>query len=218
MTDTETGRQVRPLAASPYRPSQEASQFAAPAPGEDDLNEALRIGTRLRRARLRRKLSLDELAKATGLSKGFISQLERDMTAASVASLLKLCSAVGITVGSLFEPSDAVLIRDDTAPFINFGGSGLRERLLTPRGSGELQLIRSEIAPRGGSGEEPYSLDAKAEVVHVLQGELVITLDDDVYGLHAGDTLTFSPTQSHTWHNPSNTDKTIVFWVLASAW
>lgn len=166
---------------------------------------------------MRRKLSLDELARATGLSKGFISQLERDMTAASVASLVRLCSAVGIKIGSLFEPSDAVLVTQAAAPLINFGGSGLREQLLTPRGSGELQVIRSEIAPGGGSGDEPYSLDAKAEVVHVLRGDLVITLDGDPYELHAGDTLTFSPSQSHNWLNPSSTDTTVVFWVLAAA-
>jgi transcriptional regulator with XRE-family HTH domain len=186
---------------------------------DDHLNEALLIGPRLRRARLRRKLSLDELARSTGLSKGFISQLERDMTSASVASLVRLCDAVGITVGSLFQPSETVLTSAATAPLINFGGSGLRERLLTPRGSSDLQLIRSEVEPGGGSGAEPYALDAKAEVVHILRGELVVTLDDEIYTLRAGDTLTFSPRQGHAWHNPSETEQAVVLWVLApSPW
>jgi transcriptional regulator with XRE-family HTH domain len=187
--------------------------------GDEHLNEALLIGPRLRRARLRRKLSLEDLARATGLSKGFISQVERDMTSASVASLVRLCEAVGITVGSLFQPSETGLTSTSTAPLINFGGSGLREQLLTPRASPDLQLIRSVVAPGGGSGDEPYVLDAKAEVVHILRGELAVTVDDEVYALRAGDTLTFSPRQGHSWHNPSRTHQAIVLWALApSPW
>ena len=130
--------------------------------------EALRIGPRLREARLRRKFSLDQLAKNTGLTKGFISQLERDMTSASVASLVRLCEALQISVGSLFQAPRTLLTTAAEAPAINFGGSGLKEQLLSPRDNA-LQVIRSEIAPGGGSGEEPYSLDADAEVVHVLR-------------------------------------------------
>ncbi len=179
----------------------------------------LRIGPQLRAARLRRKLSLEQVAGATGLTKGFLSQLERDMTAASVASLVRLCSALHISIGSLFEPSGTMLTRDDEAPAINFGGSGVSEQLLTPRESGDLQVIRSRVAPGGGSGDEPYALDAKAEVVYLLEGELVVTVDAEVYSLAAGDTLTFSPRQLHSWSNPSATADAVVLWALApSPW
>jgi transcriptional regulator with XRE-family HTH domain len=186
---------------------------------EETSSEALRIGARLRQARLRRKLSLEQLARTTGLSKGFISQLERDMASASVASLVKLCEAVHISVGSLFQPSTTLLTTAEDAPLINFGGTGLREQLLTPRSSSELQVIRSEIAPGGGSGDEAYVLDAKADVVHVLAGQLVVMVDDEVFTLDVGDTLSFSPRQAHSWHNPSARRRAVVLWALApSPW
>jgi transcriptional regulator with XRE-family HTH domain len=180
--------------------------------------EALRIGPRLREARLRRKFSLDQLAKNTGLTKGFISQLERDMTSASVASLVRLCEALQISVGSLFQAPRTLLTTAAEAPAINFGGSGLKEQLLSPRDNA-LQVIRSEIAPGGGSGEEPYSLDADAEVVHVLHGQIVVHLDEDVYTLQVGDTLSFSPRQPHSFYNPSRQATAVVLWALTpSPW
>lgn len=180
--------------------------------------EALQIGPRLREARLRRNLSLEQLAKVTDLTKGFISQLERDMTSASVASLVKICDALQISVGSLFQAPRTLLTRAAQARPINFGGTGLKEQLLTPRDN-NLQVLRSEIAPGGGSGDEPYALEAEAEVVHVLQGRIVVQVDGEVYTLEVGDTLSFSPRQPHAWHNPSANAKAVVLWALTpSPW
>ncbi len=179
----------------------------------------LRIGPRLRRARLAGGLTLAEVAGATGLTKGFISQLERDMTSASVASLVKVCEVLRISVGALFEPPSASLTRADEAPRINFGGVGLVEALLTPRGTSDLQVIRSVIEPGGGSGEEPYGLDAKAEVAYVLEGALVVALEGEEFRLGAGDALTFSARVPHAWHNPSADERAVTLWVLApSPW
>jgi transcriptional regulator with XRE-family HTH domain len=188
-------------------------------PGDPGMAPPLRIGPQLRAARARRKLSLDQVAAATGLTKGFLSQLERDMTTASVASLVKLCSALHIGIGSLFEPSQTMLTRNEGAPPINFGGTGVSEQLLTPRESSDMQVIRSRVSPGGGSGDEPYALDAKAEVVYVLEGELVVTVDAEIYTMRTGDTLTFSPRQLHSWSNPSATTDAVVLWALApSPW
>jgi transcriptional regulator with XRE-family HTH domain len=184
----------------------------APAP-------ELRIGPRLRRARLANRFTLDDVARATGLTKGFISQLERDMTSASVASLVKVCDALRISVGALFEPPTTSVTRSQGASRINFGGKGLVEALLTPSSSGDLQVIRSVIDPGGGSGDEPYSLDAKSEVLHVLEGEVLVNVDSVDYRLSEGDTLTFSAKEPHAWHNPSKRRRAVALWILApSPW
>ena len=133
------------------------------------------------------------------------------MTSASVASLVRLCDALQISVGSLFQAPRTLLTTAAEAPPINFGGSGLNEQLLTPR-QNALQVIRSEIAPGGGSGEEPYTLDADAEVVHVLHGQIAVHLDEDVFTLSVGDTLSFSPRQPHAFHNPSRHTTAVVLW------
>src|SRR5215510_11864521 len=124
----------------------------------DEPPERPRIGEQLRAARLASRQSMAEVAEQSGLTKGFLSKLERDLTSVSVASLIRLCAALGISVGSLFQAAKGELVRRGEYPAINFGGHGIREYLLTPAGEKRVQALLSDIEPGGGSGNEPYSL------------------------------------------------------------
>src|SRR4051794_32037269 len=83
------------------------------------------IGARLRTARQAAGLTLAAVAEQAGLTKGFLSRLERDEVSPSVASLVTVCGILGIGVGSLFEAPQTSLVRAGEAPPINFGGQGL---------------------------------------------------------------------------------------------
>ena len=135
------------------------------------VNGEIPIGPRLRMARQQGGLSIGQVAAATGLTKGFISQVERDLTSASVAALVRLCDALHISVASLFEPTSANLVRYDSRSRINFGGDNVTEWLLTPTTERRIRVIESRIAPGGGSGPEAYVLGAEAEWAHVVQGD-----------------------------------------------
>lgn len=183
------------------------------------VNQDVKLGYRLRAARVERRLSMDEVAHATGLTKGFLSQLERDLTSASVATLIKICNALQISVGSLFDPVHHHLVRAKEKPRINFGGDHLVEYLLTPAESDRLQVIESYLDPSGGSGDEAYSLNADVEAVHVLAGKVEIEVHGVRHLLQTGDTLTFSARDPHTWRNPSPREPAHVIWILApSPW
>lgn len=177
-------------------------------------DEAFPIGPRLRAARTRRGLSIAGVAATTGLTKGFLSLLERDRTTASVASLVRICRALDIPVASLFEPPRTAVVRHAERSPIDFGGEGLTEWLLTPGGQSALQVIESHVAPGGGSGDEAYSLGADAEWVHVLDGELEIAVDGERQRLAAGDSMTFSARDARHWRNPSQTMAAHVLWVI----
>src|SRR6202161_4374255 len=86
-----------------------------------------RIGAQLKTARLAARKSMAEVADQAGLTKGFVSKLERDLANVSVASLIRLCEALDISVGSLFEASIGEVVRRDAYPPINFGRSGVQE-------------------------------------------------------------------------------------------
>ena len=104
----------------------------------------VRIGSRLRAARKAHGYTLDQLATASGLTKGFLSRVERDETSLSVASLITLCEVMSMDVGSLFTAPEVALVRRDGAPAINLGGTGVNEQLMTPRG----QSSSSSSTPR----------------------------------------------------------------------
>jgi transcriptional regulator with XRE-family HTH domain len=59
-----------------------------------------RIGPRLRETRMAQGLTIGNLAEATGLTKGFISRVERDETSPSVATLVNLCQVLSLPVGA----------------------------------------------------------------------------------------------------------------------
>lgn len=180
--------------------------------------EAFLIGPRLRQARTRLHLSLGQVAKATGLTKGFISQVENGRTSVSVASLLKLCDALNLSVRSVFDGTHTMLVPADRAPIMNLGGVGLVEHLLTARANSEIAILRSEVDPLGGD-DEPQSFNAKVVAVYLLEGLLQVVVDSDIYELQLGDTLSFSPQRAHSFHNPSATERAVVLWVYTpSPW
>ena len=81
------------------------------------------IGAQLRAARLAARKSMAEVAGQAGLTKGFLSKLERDLANVSVASLIRICGALDISVGSLFQASRGEVVRRGAYPPINFGGT-----------------------------------------------------------------------------------------------
>ncbi len=173
------------------------------------------IGPRLREARRRRGLSLKELADRSGVTKGFLSQVERDLTSPSVGTLLRLCAALDLPVGELFSGGQGPLVRAGERAPVAFGGEDVTEYQLTPADESRLLVLESEIAPGGGSGEDAYELDSDAEFVHVLDGTLDVEVAGTRYRLAAGDSLTFDAGAPHRWTNPSSARPARVLWVLA---
>ena len=177
-----------------------------------------RIGGRLKAARQARRLTLTDVAEASGLTKGFLSKLERDQASASVAALVRVCAALDISPGSLFEAAPGgEAVRAGSYPPIAFGGQGLTEFLLTPSGERRLQAILSEVAPGGGSGAETYALPAEVEFVFVVDGRLEVTLRDHTVVLESGDAFTFPPRNEHCFRSIAEDTITRVLWVFAPA-
>jgi transcriptional regulator with XRE-family HTH domain len=175
------------------------------------------IGARLKAARLARRKTLTEVALASGLTKSFISKLERDQANASVASLIQLCQVLDVSVASLFEADTGDLVRAGEYPPINFGGEQMSEYLLTPKKEQRLQAILSEIEPGGGSGDELYALPAEVEFAFVLSGELAVRLDNEEFVLREGDALTFSAQAHHAFRNNDAVRPARILWVYSPA-
>ena len=183
----------------------------------DGAAPAVPIGARLRAARLAARQSLAEVAEQSGLTKGFVSKLERDQANASVAALMRLCAALGISVGSLFQAARGEVVRSDARTAINFGGTGIQEYLLTPSGEKRMQAILTVIEPGGGSGDEAYSLPADVEFVFVVAGALEINVAGEKVLLSKGDAFTFPPNTKHCFRTGTGRGRTQVLWVFSPA-
>ena len=176
-------------------------------------NADLRVGARLRALRRERGLTIEQVASATSLTKGFISQLERDTTTPSLSSLARICDALGVRMGDVFEqdaPELVRLIRKDERRAVEWNPN---HYLLSPPSERRLQAIESHIPPGTGAGEEVYSFPGDVEFVYVMAGTLELRVGGDVYKLERGDALTYPLREPHTWSNPSKDEAAVVLWV-----
>ena len=185
-----------------------------PAPSDD----RIRVGARLRASRRAQGLTIDQVAEATRLTKGFISRVERDETSPSVATLLTLCQVLSLSVGSLFEAPETQVVALKDAPLINMGGSGAVERLVTPRGQSRVQVLHSTLQAGADGGEEFYTINCDVEVAHVARGQLQVRFTNKVVDLSVGDTLTFPGREPHTWRNPGETTAEVMWTLVPAAW
>jgi transcriptional regulator with XRE-family HTH domain len=173
------------------------------------------LGERIRTRREARGESLRQLAEATGLTQSFLSQVERDLTSPSVASLRKIAESLATSIGTFFAGGspNGRLVRKDARPVLVHPKRRWRDSLLTPSLKGKLQVIWTEIEPGGGSGDEPYTHDSDEECVVVIRGRLDFWVGDEHYRLKTGDALTFESRIPHKNRNPGP-GRTQVLWVM----
>jgi transcriptional regulator with XRE-family HTH domain len=171
------------------------------------------VGARVRSLRRERGLTIEQLAAATGLTKGFISQLERDRTAPSLSSIARICDALGVRLSHIFErePAPALIRRNERSPVDTYFPT--ENHLLSSRDEERFQAIESVVAPGAGAGDELYSLPGEMEFVYVLAGTIELQVADETHVLEEGDALTYPLSKPHTWRNASDSEELRVLWV-----
>ena len=170
------------------------------------------IGERLRAIRLLRRRTLKEIATAAGISESFLSQLERGRTNATIATLQRLSSALGIEVSDLFAtdaPRPRVL-RRDAREFVGWGESG-RKALLTPKPFQSLEVVAAEFDPGGSTGDEPYTHGDSEELLVVVEGRVHVQVGTEVHALAAGDSVQYQSSTPHRVSNPGAEPAEVMF-------
>ena len=168
-------------------------------------------GQRFRRLRTRRGLSLARVAKATGVSVGFLSALERGQMRSSIATLRRIARFYRTNILSLFETAgdNPRLVRPSQRKILETTPDVRMELLAWGNTAMEPHLFR--VKPGGGSGES-YSHEGE-EFLHVLRGDFEIWLKSgEHYHLKPGDSLYFESTTPHRWKNPGRKE-TWVLWI-----
>jgi transcriptional regulator with XRE-family HTH domain len=169
-------------------------------------NERLRLGARLRHARESSRLSLEEVAQRSGVTKSFVSRVERDLTSPSIASLVGICDAVGLSLADLFQMPQTTLVRRSDRPRVADlpKAADVVDTLITPAGERHVTVLESAVAAGGSGGSALYTLPSECEVCFVLHGTIEVQVEDQTFELDAGDALTFGAAIPHTWRATSD--------------
>ncbi|MEM7169954.1 MAG: cupin domain-containing protein [Pseudomonadota bacterium] len=189
------------------------------SPDEGGASQSALLGQKLRRLRKQKGLSLTDLSKATGISVGFLSQVERDKSNPSVKTLHDISRALDVNITWFFseeseknpERSSGPVVRLRDRKKIRYG-IDICDELLSPLTSRNIELIWSEFKPGASSGLDPYKHDGD-EVGVVLSGVLDLTIGDTTYRLEAGDSFGFKSTTPHRYENPGETTS-VVLWAI----
>ena len=168
------------------------------------------IGAHLRQLRARRKLSLAQVARAVGISVGFLSALERSQMSGSVGTLRKLARFYKTNILDFFDASGASgrQVHPEERKVLELG-AGVRMELLA-WGNTVMEPHLFRVAPDAGSGDS-YTHEGE-EFIYVMRGDLNITLNDEEYHLKPGDSFYFESATPHHWKNPGQAE-TWVLWV-----
>ncbi|EBA18760.1 DNA-binding protein, putative [Roseobacter sp. SK209-2-6] len=176
------------------------------------------IGARMRELRKAKHLTLKQLAAETGLSIGYLSQLERQDADPSIRALNVIGKALGVGINWFFPgpedqegPEAGLVVRAGQRRSLRFA-SGLRDELLSPSLSGQLEMVLTTFEPGAGSGAELYSHKGE-EAGYIAEGQLEVTVDDITVLLQAGDTIQFSSERPHRYHNPGP-KRTVLVWAV----
>ncbi|MGN0077231.1 MAG: helix-turn-helix domain-containing protein [Coriobacteriales bacterium] len=147
------------------------------------------LGSRIKALRKTRGLTLTVVAEQTGLSVGFLSNLERDETSPSIANLHKVCAALGVTINDLLTPPAqrcAAVVRAASRPLIFEQGEGALSYSAMTAGDTSLKATCMRLNTGEWVHYAPHDHD---ELGIVASGSMEMHLADEDLLLSAGDSV-----------------------------
>lgn len=160
------------------------------------------IGSKLRDLRLKNGLTQEELADRAELSKGFISQLENDLTSPSIATLIDIITLLGSSLSKFFADDDneqLVFTPDDY--FEKKTDSTVVNWIVPTAQKNEMEAITVELEP--GAETDADIPHEGEELGYVLSGEIEVVVGERTSIARAGDTFYFSADKRHYLRNVS---------------
>jgi DNA-binding XRE family transcriptional regulator/quercetin dioxygenase-like cupin family protein len=175
------------------------------------------VGARLRRRRRALHLTLKDVADRSGLTEGYLSQVERDQVNASVRTLQRLCEVLKLAVGDLFDQGASAagpVLRFRDAHGMSFG-EGATKIKLTPGSFDHLEVLLGHFRPGGSTGVEPYTHGSSEELLLVLTGEVEVWVREQRHRLAALDSIHYLSSDPHRVVEITGTQEARVLWAMA---
>lgn len=162
----------------------------------------MNIGNKIKELRIAAGLTQEELAERSELTKGFISQVERDLTSPSLESFGDILEALGTTPVNFFSSDREEAVVFDENDYFETNNKKLDYRLewIVPNAQKNLmEPTIIELAPGGRSKPiAPYEGD---ELGYVMEGEVELHLGNRVEAVSAGETFYFRADKLHYLRN-----------------
>lgn len=173
----------------------------------------MKIGHKLKELRKAKGLTQEELADRSELSKGFISQLERDIASPSIATLVDILQCLGTDLKTFFnDENDEQIVFKEQDYFEKIDGElkNKVEWIIPNAQKNMMEPIRLTIEPGGST--YPDMPHEGEEFGYVLQGSITIHLDNKTYKAKKGEAFYFTAKTEHYITASNKTGATLI-WV-----
>ena len=163
---------------------------------------AERLATRLKQARKSKGLSLEAMAKLSGVSRSMLSQIERGQSSPTVATLWSLTRALQVDFAGLLDDHSGAhaireIMRANRTPTIDSQGEGCRIQILSPPDqAGRLEVYDIRFSADAALISEPHRQGCHEDLT-VMEGELEVTSGDEVAQIAEGDTIRYAADNKH---------------------
>lgn len=159
-----------------------------------------RLAANLREARRAQGLSLDAVAKLSGVSRSMVSQIERGESSPTVATLWNLTQALQVDFAGLLDgkPQPGIDVTRAAAAPVIARAAGVRIRILSPAEAvGEHEVYDLTFTPEALLDSDPHSPGCR-EHLTVIDGHLTVTSGEDSTTLGPGDTARYPADRRHS--------------------
>jgi transcriptional regulator with XRE-family HTH domain len=162
----------------------------------------MQLGKKIRDLRLRRGMTVQQLALASSLSKGFISQVENDRTSPSLATLSDLARALETSVAYLVVEEERMphVVRAAERPRIPFAGEASQVEVLSAQPKRNLEVLMAELPVGVPAGDQRHYHHGE-ECIVCLDGRVRMTCGDQIIQLEPGDSCHFDGRVPHLMEN-----------------
>lgn len=170
------------------------------------------IGENLKRLRIANSLTQQELADRCELTKGYISQLERDLTSPSIATLTDILECLGTDLGSFFnEAIDQKIVFKEEDVFVKESDDNYKINWIVPNAQKyKMEPILVELGGYSRTKEdEPHEGE---EFGHVLSGTIMLNYGSQVYKVKKGESFYIKTNKTHFIENTSKNPARVI-WV-----
>ena len=169
------------------------------------------IGKKIKQLRWKLDLTQEELASRTDLTKGYISQLENDLSSPSIATLESILQVLGVTLEEFFsEPKPEKIVYKSSEYTFSQNGGGVSTWLVSNSQSKEMEQIILTL-PEGAESEERYPFEGE-EFGYVLEGKIEIISLKERYKLKKDDSFSIDGKKQHRIKNIGKGESKIL-WV-----
>jgi len=169
------------------------------------------IGKKIKELRLQNDLTLEDLASRSELTKGFLSQLERNLTSPSISTLEDILEALGTNLSEFFHEDEEEQIVFSTKDFFVDKKDEYQIEWIVPNAQkNEMEPILLTLPPHGTSPE--MVSHQGEEFGYVLKGTVTLVRDGKKYKLKAKETFYLNGKKSHYLYNHGNSEA-LVLWI-----